>query len=386
MEKSIYLDNAATTKILDEVLTNMFDSYNEYWGNPSSTHKEGKKSKSIIEKSRTIIADLLNVDPKEIVFTSGGAEANNLILKGIANANKNRGNHIITSKIEHSTVLKTCIELESQGFKVTYIDVTENGVIDIEQLKNEITDETILISIMYANNETEVLQPIDEITKLIENKNILFHTDAIQAIGKELLLPKERKINALSAAAHKFYGPKGVGFAYIDSKCLIKKEIYGGAQERNRRAGTENLQGIIGMAKAMEIIYKDMYEEQAKEKELKEYLERRLQSEITNIRINGANTYRLNCITNVTFKQCDIQTMMMMLDMSRMYVSGGSACMSGALEESHVLKAMKLSTEDLKSSLRISIGRYNTIEEIDMFVEKIKEIVTNERMLNDQDR
>ena len=375
----IYFDNAATTKILPEVVDEMSKSFDEHWGNPSSVHRQGQKSRAAIEKSREVIAKLLQVEPKEIIFTSGGAESNNLILRGILNANKSKGKHLITSKIEHSTILKTCIALEKEGYDITYLDVTENGMVDIEQLKNAIRDDTVIISIMYVNNETGVIQPIDKISKIIEGTNIVLHTDAVQGIGKEQILPKKQGIQALSAAAHKFYGPKGVGFLYLDEKYIIEKEITGGSQERNRRSGTENVHSIVGMAKALEIVYSDMLEEQEREKEMQNYLEKSLKNEICNIKINCGNAKRISSVVNITLDDCDVQTLMAALDMEGICVSGGSACMSGAMETSHVLKAMGLSERDLKSSIRISLGRYNNKDEIDIFIQKLKEIVKRER-------
>ena len=375
----IYFDNAATTRILPEVIEEMNKSFEEHWGNPSSTHRQGQKSRAAIEKSREAIAKLLQVDAKEIIFTSGGAESNNLILKGALKVNETKGKHLITSKIEHSTVLRTCQALEKEGYEVTYIEVTERGVIDLEQLKNAIRNDTVVISVMYVNNETGVVQPIDEIAKMIEGKGIVLHTDAIQGVGKEMILPKKQGIHALSAAAHKFYGPKGTGFLYLDQNYMIEKEITGGSQERNRRSGTENVHGIVGMAKAFEIVYSDMEEEQAKEKEMQIYLEEALKKEICNIKINCGNSRRISSVVNITLEDCNVQTLMVALDMEGICVSGGSACMSGAMETSHVLKAMGASEEDLKSSIRVSIGRYNTKDEIDIFIQKLKEIVARER-------
>ena len=302
-----------------------------------------------------------------------------MILRGALKVNESKGKHLITSKIEHSTVLKTCQALEKEGYEVTYIDVTERGVIDLEQLKNAIRNDTVVISVMYVNNETGVVQPIDEIAKMIEGKGIVLHTDAVQGVGKEMILPKKQGIHALSAAAHKFYGPKGTGFLYLDQNYMIEKEITGGSQERNRRSGTENVHGIVGMAKALEIVYSDMEEEQAKEKEMQIYLEEALKKEICNIKINCGNSRRISSVVNITLEDCNVQTLMVALDMEGICVSGGSACMSGAMETSHVLKAMGASEEDLKSSIRVSIGRYNTKDEIDIFIQKLKEIVARER-------
>ena len=377
--KLVYLDNAASTKISSGVLEKMMESYSENYGNPSSTHKLGQKARAAIETARSMIAGYIGVESKEIIFTSGGAEGNNLVIRGALNAYSSKGKHIITSKIEHSTVLKTCQQLENEGYEVTYIDVDENGVINLEQLKNSIKKDTVIVSIMYANNETGVKQPIEEIGQILENTDIIFHTDAVQAMCKEKIFPKDLKIGAMTVTAHKFYGPKGAGFVYLDKKFQVEKEIWGGSQERNRRAGTENLQGILGLGTAMEEAYENMERIEAMEEEIHEYLERRLKNEIEDIKINGEKSPRLKTITNLCLKGCDIQTLLIALDLRGICVSGGSACMSGAHEDSHVLKEMGLDSEELKSSFRISIGKDTTIEEIDYFIDNLKEIVKIER-------
>ena len=377
--KLVYLDNAASTKISSGVLERMMESYSENYGNPSSTHKLGQKARAAIETARSMIAGYIGVESKEIIFTSGGAEGNNLAIRGALNAYSSKGKHIITSKIEHSTVLKTCQQLENEGYEVTYIDVDENGVINLEQLKNSIRKDTVIVSIMYANNETGVKQPIEEIGQILENTDIIFHTDAVQAMCKEKIFPKDLKIGAMTVTAHKFYGPKGAGFVYLDKKFQVEKEIWGGSQERNRRAGTENLQGILGLGTAMEEAYENMDKIEAMEEEIHEYLERRLKNEIEDIKINGEKSPRLKTITNLCLKGCDIQTLLIALDLRGICVSGGSACMSGAHEDSHVLKEMGLNSEELKSSFRVSIGKDTTIEEIDYFIDNLKEIAKIER-------
>jgi len=377
--KLVYLDNAASTKISSDVLEKMMESYSENYGNPSSTHKLGQKARAAIEKTRSMIAGYIGVESKEIIFTSGGAEGNNLVIRGALNAYSSKGKHIITSKIEHSTVLKTCQQLENEGYEVTYIDVDENGVINLEQLKNSIRKDTVIVSIMYANNETGVKQPIEEIGQILENTDIIFHTDAVQAMCKEKIFPKDLKIGAMTVTAHKFYGPKGTGFVYIDKKFQIEKEIWGGSQERNRRAGTENIQGILGLGAAMEEAYENMERIEATEEEIHEYLERRLKNEIEDVKINGEKSHRLKTITNLCLKGCDVQTLLIALDLRGICVSGGSACMSGAHEDSYVLREMGLDSEELKSSFRISIGKDTTIEEIDYFIDNLKEIAKIER-------
>ena len=377
--KLVYLDSAASTKISARVVEKMVESYSENYGNPSSTHKLGQKARAAVEKTRNVIAGYLGAEGKEIIFTSGGAEGNNLVIRGALNAYDYKGKHIITSKIEHSTVLKTCQQLEREGYEVTYIDVDENGVVNLEQLKNSIRKDTVIVSIMYANNETGVKQPIEEIGQILENTDIIFHTDAVQAMCKEKIFPKDLKIGAMTVTAHKFYGPKGTGFVYIDKKFQIEKEIWGGSQERNRRAGTENIQGILGLGAAMKEAYENMERIEATEEEIHEYLERRLKNEIEDIKINGEKSHRLKTITNLCLKGCDVQTLLIALDLRGICVSGGSACMSGAHEDSYVLREMGLNSEELGSSFRISIGKDTTIEEIDYFVENLKEIAKIER-------
>lgn len=376
--KLVYLDNAATTKMSKRVIEEMTKSFENIYGNPSSTHTLGQKAKAVVENARHIVAKNLKVEAKEIVFTSGGAEGNNLVIKGFLKQNKDKGKHIITTKIEHSTVLKTFESLEKQGYDVTYIDVTKDGIIDVEKLKKAVRKDTALVSVMFVNNETGVIQPIKEIGEFLKEKEIFFHTDAVQAIGKFEIYPKELRIDALTVSSHKFYGPKGTGFVFIDKKYNIEKEIFGGSQERNRRAGTENVNGILGTGVALGEVYENMEVIFEHEKKIQEYLEEKLKNEIGKIQkveINGENSKRVKNITNVFIENTDIQMLLVALDMRGICVSGGSACMSGSLENSYVLKAMGLNDEKLKSSFRISIGKDTTIEEIDYFIENLKEII-----------
>ena len=376
--KLVYLDNAATTKMSKKVVEEMIKSFEDIYGNPSSTHTLGQKAKAVVENARHIVAKNLKVEAKEIVFTSGGAEGNNLVIKGFLKQNKDKGKHIITTKIEHSTVLKTFESLEKQGYDVTYIDVTKDGIIDVEKLKKAVRKDTALVSVMFVNNETGVIQPIKKIGEFLKEKEIFFHTDAVQAIGKFEIYPKELRIDALTVSSHKFYGPKGTGFVFIDKKYNIEKEIFGGSQERNRRAGTENVNGILGTGVALEEVYEKMEVIFEHEKKIQEYLEEKLKNEIGRIQkveINGENSRRVKNITNVFIENTDIQMLLVALDMRGICVSGGSACMSGSLENSYVLEAMGLNDEKLKSSFRISIGKDTTIEEIDYFIENLKEII-----------
>ena len=377
--KIVYLDNAATTKMSDKVIEEMTKSFSENYGNPSSVHSLGQRAKSAVERARHIITQNLKIETTEIVFTSGGAEGNNLAIRGFLKANNDKGKHIITSKIEHSTILKTFEQLENEGYEVSYIGVDENGVIDIEKLKQELRKDTALVSIMFVNNETGVIQQIKEIGEILAERNIFFHTDAVQAIGKLKILPKELKIGALTATAHKFYGPKGAGFVFIDKKYSLEKEIWGGSQERNRRAGTENVHGILGLGVALEEVYENLEEMSEKEEKLQTYLENKLKTEIVKlgkkIKINGEKGNRIKTTTNVYIEGVDIQMLLVALDLRGICISGGSACMSGSLENSHVLKAMGLTHEELKGSFRISIGKDTTIEEIDYFVENLIEVI-----------
>ena len=377
--KIVYLDNAATTKMSDKVINEMTKLFSENYGNPSSVHTLGQGAKSAVENARHIVAKNLKVETTEIVFTSGGAEGNNLVIRGFLKANKDKGKHIITSKIEHSTILKTFEQLEKEGYEVSYIGVNETGVVDIEELKRELREDTALVSIMFVNNETGVIQLIKEIGEILAERNIFFHTDAVQAIGKLEILPKNLKIGALTATAHKFYGPKGAGFIFIDKKYSLEKEIWGGSQERNRRAGTENVHGILGLGVALEEVYENLEKMLEKEEKLQSYLENKLKIEIgklgKKIKINGEIADRIKTTTNVYIEGVDIQMLLVALDLRGICISGGSACMSGSLENSHVLKAMGLTDEELKGSFRISIGKDTTIEEIDYFVENLIEVI-----------
>ena len=377
--KIVYLDNAATTKMSNKVMEEMTKSFSENYGNPSSIHSLGQRAKSAIERARHIVAQNLKVETTEIVFTSGGAEGNNLVIRGFLKANNDKGKHIITSKIEHSTILKTFEQLENEGYEVSYIGVDEKGVVDIEELKQELREDTALVSIMFVNNETGVIQPIKEIGEVLAERNIFFHTDAVQAIGKMKILPKDLKINALTATAHKFYGPKGAGFVFIDKKYSLEKEIWGGSQERNRRAGTENVHGILGLGVALEEVYENLEEISEKEDKLQNYLENKLKTEIKKLGkkvwINGEKANRIKTTTNVYIEGVDIQMLLVALDLRGICISGGSACMSGSLENSHVLKAMGLIDEELKGSFRISIGKDTTVKEIDYFIENLIEVI-----------
>lgn len=372
---TIYLDNNATTKTDEEVVKAMMPYLLDNYGNPSSIYKIGRENKKVVEDSREKIAKILNCEPNEIYFTSGGSESDNTAIRGIAYSYKNKGNHIITSKIEHPAVLETCKQLEKEGFEVSYIDTDENGIVDLEELKKEIKQVTTLITIMFANNEIGTLQPIKEIGEIAKKNNIIFHTDAVQAVGSVLIDVKELNIDSLSLSAHKFYGPKGIGVLYVRKGIKFEKFVNGGHQERNKRAGTENVAGIVGLAKAIELAYQNLEEHNKKIKELRDYYVEQVQEKIPYIKINGDMEKRLPGNSNISFRFIEGEGLLLNLDLKGICASSGSACTSGSLDPSHVLLAIGLPHEIAHGSLRISIGKYNTKEEIDYLVENLVEIV-----------
>jgi cysteine desulfurase len=371
----IYLDNSATTRLDDEVLKEMKPYLTEEYGNASSIYKLGRNTRNAVETAREKVAKAINAEPEEIYFTSGGTESDNTAIRGIAYNNKKKGNHIITSKIEHPAVLETCKQLEKEGFKVSYIDVDENGIIDLTQLKNSIQDTTILISIMFANNEIGTIQPIKEIGTIARENNIYFHTDSVQAVGSIKIDVKEMNIDSLSMSAHKFYGPKGVGALYIKKGIAFQKFMNGGHQERNKRAGTENVPAIVGMGKAIEIAYSDLEKHTKQIKDLRDYYINQVKDKIPYIKINGDMEKRLPGNSNISFRFIEGEGLLLNLDLKGICASSGSACTSGSLDPSHVLLAIGLPHEIAHGSLRISIGKYNTKEEIDYVVESLVEIV-----------
>jgi len=374
---SVYLDHASTTKIKKEVLDEMDPYFKKYFSNPSSIYSISCKTKSAIENARLEVAKFLNCDTNEIYFTSGGSEANNTAIKGIAFANINKGNHIITSVIEHKSILNTCKFLEKIGFEITYLPVDKYGKISLNQLKKSITNDTILISIMYANNEIGTIQDINEISKIAKKNNIYFHTDAVQAIGKLHIDLKNSNIDILSLSAHKFYGPKGIGAIYLKSNVSIEPLIHGGGQENNVRSGTENIPYIVGLGKAIKIISQNK-KAGYKVKELTNYFISQLQYNIKGVKINGHIVDNLPGYINVTFTKLntiDIDTFKFMLDCNNIYVSSGSACNELALEQSHVLKSIGLSDNDIKNTIRFTIGEENSKEDIDYTIEIINKIL-----------
>lgn len=382
MDKLIYMDNSATTPVKKEVLDAMLPYFSEMYGNPSSIYSLGSKSKIAVEDAREKVAKAIGANSKEIFFTAGGSEADNWALKGIAYKNKDKGNHIITTKVEHHGILHTCQYLEKQGFKVTYLDVDRYGMVDLDQLIESINDETILISIMFANNEIGTIQPIKEIGEIAKEKGVYFHTDAVQAIGHIDIDVEELNIDLLSMAAHKFYGPKGIGALYIRRGVRIDPLISGGAQEKNRRAGTENVPGIVGMGKAIELAYENLEESNERLVKLRDKLIERIFDNIDHVRLNGHPTKRLPGNVNISFEFIEGESLLLSLDMEGIAASSGSACTSGTLDPSHVLLAIGLPHEIAHGSLRLSLGDFNTEEELDYVVEKLVEIVKRLRAMS----
>ena len=377
-----YFDNSATTKIDETVFATMLPYLKENYGNPSSIYKIGRENKKAIEESREKVAKALNCNPQEIYFTSCGSESDNTALKGIAKSYKSKGNHIITSKIEHPAILETCRQLEHEGFEVSYINVDKNGVINLQELEAKIRPTTTLISIMSANNEIGTIEPIAKIGEIAKKNNIIFHTDSVQAIGSLNIDVQKMNIDSLSLSAHKFYGPKGIGALYVRKGINFTKFMNGGHQENNKRAGTENVAGIVGLGKAIELAYKSIIEHTSKIKALRDYYEDQIIKKIPNIKINGNIENRLPGNSNISFEGVSGESLLLNLDLKGIYASMGSACSSGAIQSSHVLSAIGLPEKLAKSSLRISIGKYNTKEEVDFLVQNLVEIVTRLRNLS----
>ena len=371
----IYLDNSATTPIKSEVLQEMMPYLTTEYGNASSLYSVGRSAKRAIEKARNRVAELLNCNHNEIYFTGGGSESDNIALKGFAYANKEKGNHIITSKIEHPAILETCKTLERQGFEVSYINVNEDGIIDVEELRKSIKTNTILISVMTANNEVGTVQPIEEIAKIAHDNNIIFHTDAVQAIGNVQIDVEKMRIDMLSLSSHKINGPKGVGALYIKNGIEVEKFINGGHQEKDRRAGTENVAGIVGIGKAAEIARKNMETHIRNLSKIRDYYIKKVQKEIPNIRINGSMENRLPGNANISFKGINASELIFKLDERGICVSSGSACSSGNTNPSHVLTAMNVPEVYLNSAIRTTFGDNNTFEQVDYVVKILKQII-----------
>ena len=375
MNKVIYLDNAATTKTAPEVVEAMLPYFTENFGNPSSVYSFASKNKEAISRQRDIIADALGAKANEIYFTAGGSESDNWALKATAEAYKAKGNHIITTKIEHHAILHTAEYLEKNGFEVTYLNVDEDGVVKLDELKAAIRPTTILISVMFANNEIGTIQPIKEIGEIAKEHDILFHTDAVQAFGQVPINVDEYHIDMLSASGHKLNGPKGIGFLYIRKGVKIRSFVHGGGQERKRRAGTENVPGIIGLGTAVARAVRTMEERTTKEIELRDYMIERVLAEIPYTKLNGHRSMRLPNNTNFSFRFIEGESLLIMLDMKGICGSSGSACTSGSLDPSHVLLAIGLPHEIAHGSLRLTLSEETTKEEIDFVIDELKNIV-----------
>ena len=373
--RKIYFDNAATTPVRPEVKEAMQPYFCEKYGNPSGMYKLASECRRDMELVRKQIGETLGASPEEIYFTSGGTESDNWAIKSTAQLLQEKGRHIITSKIEHHAVLNSCTYLEKQGFEVTYLDVDEWGSVRLDVLEKMIRKDTILISVMYANNEVGTIQPIHQIGKIAKKNNIFFHTDAVQAYGQLLINVKKENINLLSASAHKFNGPKGVGFLYIDKKMPLSSYIHGGKQEKNHRAGTENVAGIIGMGKAAELAFATQTEREKQVQQMRDYFMKKLCEEIPYCRINGSITKRLPGNCNVSFQFIDGNELLLLLDEKNICASAASACSTGAASPSHVLTAMGIPKQLARGTLRLTIGYQNTLDEVDETIKCIKEAV-----------
>lgn len=378
----IYLDNAATTKVADSVVDAMLPYFKEYYGNASSIYQLGAKSKEALDESREYIAGTLGAKTNEIYFTAGGSESDNWAIKATADAYARKGKHIITSAIEHHAVLHTCEYLEKHGYEVTYVGVDENGVIKLDELKAAIRPDTILISVMFANNEIGTIQPIKEIGEIAKEHDILFHTDAVQAYAQVPINVDEMHIDMLSASGHKLNGPKGIGFLYIRKGIKIRSFVYGGQQERGRRAGTENIPGIVGLAAAAKRSFSMLEEKMKKEIELRDYLISRIEAEIPYCRLNGDRKKRLPNNVNFSFQFIEGESMLILLDSKGIAASSGSACTSGSLDPSHVLLAIGLPHEIAHGSLRLTLSEENTKEEMDYVVEQLTAILERLRSMS----
>lgn len=371
----IYLDNAATTKTAPEVVDAMLPYFSEYYGNASTIYSLGAESKKAMDHARQTIADSLGAKPEEIYFTAGGSESDNWALKATAEAYASKGKHIITTKIEHHAILHTCEYLEKRGFEITYLNVDRDGLISLDELKAAIRPDTILISVMFANNEIGTIEPIAEIGEIAKEHGVLFHTDAVQAYAQVPIHVDEMHIDMLSASGHKLNGPKGIGFLYIRKGVKIRSFVHGGAQERSRRAGTENIPGIVGLGVAVERAMRIMDSKTRKEIELRDYLIGRLENEIPHCWLNGHRTKRLPNNINFSFLFIEGESMLIMLDMKGICASSGSACTSGSLDPSHVLLAIGLKHEEAHGSLRLTLSEDSTKEEMDIVAEEVKKIV-----------
>lgn len=370
-----YFDNGATTKVKDEVLQEMIPYFSNHYGNPSSVYGIAREAKKAIEDAREKVANLIGTKKQEIYFTGCGSEADNTALKGIAYSNKSKGNHIITTKIEHPAILDTCKFLETQGFDITYLNVDEQGFVDINELKSVINSKTILISVMFANNEIGTIEPIEDIAQIAHSKNIIFHTDAVQAVGNTKIDVQKMGIDMLSLSGHKIYGPKGVGALYVKENIKFEKFMNGGHQEKNKRAGTENTAGIVGLGKAAEIANQTLEEHINKMKALRNYYVEEVIKRIPNTKINGAINARLPGNSNISFQGINGNDLLLELDNVGICASSGSACTSKDPNPSHVLTAIGLDNDLIKGALRVTFGEFNTKEEVDYLLDNLERAV-----------
>ena len=382
MSKLIYMDNAATTQVYPEVLDTMIPYFTEHYGNPSAIYSFAGEAKRGVDHARETIANVIGAKTEEIYFTGGGSESDNWALKATAEAYANKGKHIITTTIEHHAILHTAQWLEKKGYEITYVNVDEDGKVKLDELEKAIRPDTILISVMAANNEIGTIQPLKEIGAIARKHGVLFHTDAVQAFAHIPINVDEMNIDMLSSSGHKLNGPKGIGFLYIRKGVKIRSFVHGGAQERKRRAGTENVPGIVGFGKAAELAFASMEERTARERELRDYMISRFEKEIPYVKINGDREHRLANNVNACFRFVEGESMLIMLDMKGICASSGSACTSGSLDPSHVLLAIGLPHEIAHGSLRLTLGADTTKEQIDTTVDAIKEIVAHLRSMS----
>ncbi|HCX90909.1 MAG: cysteine desulfurase NifS [Deltaproteobacteria bacterium CG12_big_fil_rev_8_21_14_0_65_43_10] len=380
--KKIYMDHNATTPLHPEALDAMLPFLKDNFGNPSSIHWAGRGVKKYIDEAREKVASLLNADPSEIVFTGGGSEGDNLAIKGVANVLKKKSNHIITTQVEHPAVLTTCQYMEKRGCKVTYLPVDHDGVIDLDDLRDSITKKTVLISIMYANNETGTLFPVKEAGEIAADNGIIFHTDAVQAVGKIPIDTKDMKVNLLSLSGHKLYGPKGIGCLYVKKGTPLVPLIHGGHQEGGRRAGTENIPGIVGLGKACEIVNRDMESQSKHITKLRDRLYKGIIDKLDHVKLNGHTINRIPNTLNLSFEFIEGESLLLNLDLEGIAVSSGSACTSGSLKPSHVLTAMDITPEIAQGSLRFSLGLGNTEEDVEYVLGVLPEIVNRLRSMS----
>lgn len=379
--KKIYLDNGATTKTDEQTIKAMLPYFTKEYGNPSSVHTFGESAKTAVDESRKTIAKALNADFKEIIFTSGGTESDNMAIRGIAYANKNRGKHIITSRIEHHAVLNTCAALEKEGFIITYVNIDKEGIVNLAEIERAITDKTILITIMHANNEIGTIQPIDKIGEIAAKHQVYFHTDAVQSFTKEPIDVKKINVDLISMSAHKIHGPKGIGALYIKRGVNIQKLVEGGHHEFNKRAGTENVPGIVGFAKAVATAEKEK-KKQAKIAALRDYLVKNILKNIPDSSLNGSHTRRLAFNANIAFKYVEGESLLLHLNEKGIAVSTGSACTSNSLEPSHVLLALGIPREEAHGTIRFTLSKYTTKQEIDYVIKTIQPIVKTLRKMS----